>query len=259
MKKSRALQKLRAGEVVRMVNISRVTDPWLSEVAGTLGFDVIWLDLEHRDFSDNVIAPMALACRAVGTDLLVRIRKSGYFSPMIALESGAQGIMVPHCRSAEETRQWVEWCKFPPQGKRGFDGAGSDADYSAAKPLEHINHANRETFVAVQIEDAEAVECIDEIAAVEGVDLLFIGPGDLSISYGVPMEVNHPKMQRAFERAAAATLKAGKWWGTVVSSPEIAQRYVDMGARLINCGSDHGCLVRGLKKAFEDYQPVKGN
>jgi 4-hydroxy-2-oxoheptanedioate aldolase len=221
-----------------------------------LGFDVIWLDLEHRDFSDNVVAPMALACRAAEIDLLVRIRKSGYFSPMIALESGAQGIMAPHCRSAEETRQWVEWCKFPPQGSRGFDGAGADSDYSLASPLEYLGHANRETFVVAQIEDPDAVERIDEIAAVEGLDLLFVGPGDLSISYGAPLDRNHPKMQRAFERTAAASAKAGKWWGTVAPSPECAQQYVDMGARLINCGSDHGCLVRGLKKVFEDYRSV---
>ncbi len=257
MTNSRVLKKLREGQLVRMINLSRVTDPWLTEVAGRMGFDVVWLDLEHRTFGASVIAPMALACRGSGMDLLVRVDKTGYCSPMQALESGANAIMVPHCRSSAEAAQWVEWCRFPPIGKRGLDGAGADADFGLAPVLEHIEHANRETLLALQIEDREAVDCVDEIAAVAGVDLLFIGPGDLSMSYGVPMQLDHPLLKSAMHRVANAARRSGKWWGMATGSPKDAQEAVDQGAQLINCGSDHGWLLSGMRNAVEKFQTVE--
>jgi len=217
----------------------------------------VWLDMEHRDFGFDVIGPVALACRATGMDLAVRVLKNGYASPMRALECGANGIMVPHCHNAEEAKQWVDWCRFPPFGKRGYDGVGVDADYAMADPLEYIRHANNETFLMLQIEDAEAVEHAEEIAAVPGVDLLFVGPGDLSLSYGVPMQLNHPQMKRATERIAKAAAKHGKWWGIATGNPLSAQEAVDLGASLITCGSDHSWLLQGLKKAYADSLTVR--
>ena len=264
MVNSKVLEKLRAGDFVRTVAMSRVRDPWFAEVIGKLGFDVIWFDMEHRNFSNDVLDPVALACRANGIDLMVRILKDGYMAPMRALEAGANGILVPHCRSAAEARQWVEWTRFPPLGKRGFDGAGADADYFLTPPLDHLRHANQQTFLALQIEDAEAVDCVEEIAAVEGFDLLFVGPGDLTISYGVPMQVDHPLVQGAIDRVAAACAKHGKWWGMPTGSPEAAQKLLDRGARMITCGGDHGLLVNGLvdaKRRFSDLTvgPKAGN
>jgi 2-keto-3-deoxy-L-rhamnonate aldolase RhmA len=257
MVNSRVLEKLRAGEFVRTIGVSRVRDPWIAEVIGKLGFDVIWLDMEHRSFGQEIVDAMSLACRATGIDLMVRILKDGYMAPMRALEGGANGIMVPHCRSVAEARQWVEWARFPPLGRRGFDGAGADADYFLTPPLEHLRHANEQTFLTLQIEDVEAVECVEEIAAIEGVDLLFIGPADISISYGVPMQIDHPKVQGAIDRVAAACEKHGKWWGMPTGTPEAAQKLIDRGARMITCTGDHGLLVNGLvdaRKRFADLR-----
>ena len=257
MVNSRVLEKLRGGDFVRTVGMSRVRDPWFAETIGRVGYDVIWLDMEHRSFGNEIIDPIALACRATGIDLMVRILKDGYMAPMRALEAGANGIMVPHCRSAAEARQWVEWTRFPPLGKRGFDGAGADADYFLAPPLDHLRHANEQTFLVLQIEDREAVDCIDEIAAVPGFDILFVGPGDLTISYGVPMQTDHPLVQGAIDRVAAACAKHGKWWGMPTGSPEAAQSLLDRGARMITCTGDHGLLVNGLVEAQRRFAGLK--
>ncbi|HLY59631.1 MAG TPA: aldolase/citrate lyase family protein [Terriglobia bacterium] len=250
---SRVLAKLRAGDFVRVAAISRVIDPWLTELVGKFGFDLVWLDMEHRPFGYDAIGGISLACRATKMDLMVRILKTGYTSPMRALEFGANGIMVPHCRSVEEARQWVEWTRFPPLGKRGFDGAGVDADYMLADPLEYLEHSNKETFLALQIEDREAVECVEEIAGLEGVDLLFVGPADLTISYGVPMQFGHPTVQGAIDRVAAAAAKSGKWWGIPAGTPEAAQSALERGARMVVCGVDHVFLVRGFENAFKEF------
>jgi len=252
--KSRLRTKLEQGDFVKVVAINRVPEPWLTEVAGKLGFDVVWFDMEHRSYGYEIVDRLSLACRTTGIDLMVRIRKNGYPSIMRALEFGATGIMLPHCCSADEARQWSSWMRFPPRGTRGFDGAGADAVYCLADPLEYLEQSNRETFLAIQIEDREAVDSVDEIAAIEGVDGLFIGPADLTISYGVPFQRNHVFIQRAFDRVANAAAKTGKWWGTVTETPEAAQIELDRGARMITCADDHFLLLRGLQNAYREFQ-----
>jgi 4-hydroxy-2-oxoheptanedioate aldolase len=227
---SKVLQKLRAGDFVVTAGINRVAEPWLAEVVGRIGFDVIWFDMEHRAFQYDQLNALSLACRATGIDLMVRVRKTGYTSPMQALEFGANGILVPHVMSVEEARQWVEWVRFPPLGRRGFDGAGADAEYALSDPKEYLATANDHVFLALQVEDRECVECVEEIAALPGVDLLFVGPGDLSISYGVPFQFDHPLVQGAIDRVANAAAKAG---------------------------NDHLLLLRGFQKAYADFQNLK--
>lgn len=249
---SKVLQRLRAGECARVTGVCRLTDPWVAELIGKIGFDAVWYDLEHRTATEDSAAQMAVGCRAGGADLMVRVRKSDYSMPMRMLEVGASGLMVPHIRSAEEARQWVDWCRFPPVGSRGFDGAGADADYMLADPLAHIRHANENVFLAFQIEDLAAVEAIEEIAAVDGFDILFVGPADLSLSLGIPFEFTHPAFGQAVERIAAAAAGSGKWWGLPVDSPESARRYRQMGACFFAYGSDHVLLVQGYRKLFDE-------
>jgi 4-hydroxy-2-oxoheptanedioate aldolase len=255
--KSKVLQKLRGGDIVRVAGVGRVTEPWFTEVAGRLGFDLIWLDFEHRPFSNTIIDPISLACRATGMDLMVRIRKAGYFSALQPLESGAHAIMVPHIRSVEEARQWVEWTYFFPLGNRGFDNAGVDADYGLSDAVASMKARNEETFLVLQIEDRQAVECVEDIAGLEGVQILFVGPADLTISYGVPLQVNSPVVQKAIDRVANAAAKAGKWWGMLTATPEDAQKALDRGARVVTCVFDHSLLVHGLRKAYQDFSQIK--
>jgi 4-hydroxy-2-oxoheptanedioate aldolase len=247
---------LRSGDFVKVAGISRVAEPWLTQVVGQIGYDVVWFDLEHRSNSVDTIYGQSLACRATGIDLMVRILKGGYFSSMQALEFGANGLMIPHIRSAEEARQWVEWSRFPPLGKRGLDGAGADADFGLADTHEYLKHADDEVFLAFQIEDREAIEAIDEISAVPGFDLLFIGPADLSLSYGVPLDFDHPLLQEATRRVADAARKNGKWWGTTTATSEKAQRVLDLGGRMIVAGGDHFALVNGLRDSFREFSSV---
>jgi len=122
-----------------------------------------------------------------------------------------------------------------------------------AEPLEHMKHANEETFL-LQIEDREAVDSIEEIAAVEGVDLLFVDPGHLTFNYGVPLEVDHPLIQKATGRVAAATAKQGRWWGMTSGSPESVQALLDRGALFLTCGGYHGGLVNGLCGGLEEHK-----
>ena len=212
MQKSRILQKLRSGKTTLTTSNSAYTSPRIAEMVGLLDFDALWIDMEHQDYDYNQVFNMALACRATGLDPLVRIRKGDYWSYSRAFEAGAIGIMVPHCKSGEEAKQIARASRFSPLGMRGLDGVEASADYGLAPMAEYMAHANQETFVVVQIEDAEAVEDIDAIAATEGIDVLFIGPADLSQSFGIPLQIDHALMRTA---AAACGRSRGSPWQVV--------------------------------------------
>jgi 4-hydroxy-2-oxoheptanedioate aldolase len=212
--------------------------------------------MEHQDYSFDQLFDMALGCRASGIEPMARIRKGDYWTYSRPFEAGATGIMVPHCRSGAEAEQIVRYARFAPMGMRGMDGVEAAADYGLAPMAEYMAHANRETFIVVQIEDREAVEDVDAIAATPGIDILFVGPADLSQSYGIPLQTGHAIMQDAIARVAAAAARHGKWWGIPVGTAEQGQRYYDMGARFISCGAAIVILQQGFKRIREDFEAI---
>ena len=184
MRRSKTLEIIRNGGWVLMTAVGVGGAP-IAELAGHIGFDCLWIDSEHKHNNYEDIYNMVLAARATDCDCIVRVRKQGYLDYFRALEDGAAGIMVPHVKSAAEARYIVENAKYPPLGKRGTDFAGADARYCLDDALESMKFANTETFVMIQIEDREAFGELDEIIGTEGIDCVFVGPGDLSASLGV--------------------------------------------------------------------------
>lgn len=258
MRMSKILKKLRNNEWVLITTTAILSaSSKITELVGSMGFDGLWLDMEHTCYNYDQMFHLIQGARAVDTDCVVRIRKDGYTDYCRLLEDGAAGIMVPHCKSAEEARSIVRKSKFHPQGLRGIDGAGVDADYALADFSEYIRHARNETFVSVMIEDKEAVECIDEIAAVEGIDILFMGCFDLSQSYGITGEVSNYLIDEAIQKVSRASKKYSKWWGIQVNTVKEAEKYLNMGAKFICSGDDVLVLIEGYKKIIKDFQSLK--
>ena len=257
MRRSKTLEKLRRDETVLVMNPSLTRSPKFMEILGLLGYDCAWIDTEHREFSTDDLYPSLTAARLHDLDTVVRIRKQDYGDYFRPLELGATGLMVPHVKSPDEARWAVRNAKFAPEGLRGLDAAGPDADFiTGGDPAAYCRHANRETFVCVQIEDREALECIDEIAAVPGVDVLFVGPADLSQSLGVPFQFGHDLVRAGFRRVADAAEKHGKTWGTSTGDPEAFEGYVKMGARFLNIGSDLSCLLQAWRDRLSTFRQI---
>jgi len=252
-RKNRVIEKLQKGEVVLSCSLTPVCSPKFAELIGLIGFDCLWIDMEHQDYSYEQVFNACLACRATGIAPMVRVRREGRHSYARGFEAGGTGVMVPHCMSAEDARRIVHDARFYPIGLRGLDGVESSASYGLMGMREYMDWSNRETFLVVQIEDREAVEDIDGIAAVDGIDLLFVGPGDLSQSYGCPGEFDHPRIQEAVERVAAAAETHCKNWGIPAGNPERARKLVAMGARFLNVGSVIGVLRNGLSELYASY------
>lgn len=249
MKPSKVKAKLARSEPALLVSL-HLTDPSTYELAGLLGFDGIWMDLEHHAFGVETANHLIRAARAGGADVMARPAKGEYMRLGRLLESGAHGIMYPRCESAAEAAEVVTWSKFAPLGKRGYDGGNADSPYCLMPLANYIQEANRQTFVVIQIETPEAVEQADAIAAIEGVDVLFVGPADLSILSGVPGQFDHERMQASIRKVADAARRAGKAWGMPTGSVEQTKKLMDLGARFI-C---HGCDIVMVKTAMEQIR-----
>jgi len=259
MRNSKVLARLRADKPVLMCNISLGVNPMAVELAGKLGFHGIWMDMEHRSFTWRDIELLIMAARLGDVDAVVRIRKQeGYATVHRPLQEGAGGLIVPHVRSPEEAAQWVEYGKFPPVGRRGFENVMRDADLGMANNADYVEHANRETFIALQIEDIEAVDAVEEIAAVPGYEMFFVGPADLSLGYGVLGETRHPKVMKAIEKIAAAAARHGKWWGMPVTGAAEAAQFAAMGGRFFNFGGDFGWIRAGLTQTRDQFAETFG-
>jgi len=157
--------------------------------------------------------------RANRLGMFVRMAPTGYAQVTQNLEAGADGVMAARLRSAAHAEQFVTWCKFAPRGDRGLNSSGFDARYTFKPVGQLVTDANRDSFVAIQIETLGALEEVDQIAAIEGVDLLFVGPADMSQALGCVGQVNSEKVWEAIDRVAAACRRHNKPWGAAACSP----------------------------------------
>ena len=249
MRKSNVLRKLRAGEVVTSFKLN-FADGRAAELAAMCGFDCLWLGMEHSPNDWSVIEAQIWAAKAHDVDTVVRVSRGGYSEYIKPLELDATGIMVPHLMSLEDAVNVVRITRFHPVGRRPVDGGNADGAFCMIDFKEYIAEANKERFVIVQIEDPEPLEELDEIASVEGIDMLFFGPGDFSHSCGIPGEWNHPKVINARIQVAETAIKHGKFAGTV-GSLDSFDELVEEGYRFINLGADVVALTEYCKNICE--------
>src|SRR5262245_29007303 len=188
------------------------------------------------------------AARVGTSDVIARPAKGEFMRMGRLLEAGAQGIMYPRCETAEEAAELVRWAKFAPQGERGVDGANGDNPYCAVPMPQYLRAANEHTLLIAQLESPHALEAADDIARVPGIDVLMLGPGDLSVVAGIPYQFDHPIITDAYRRVASAAKNAGKWWGTVSGTPEHSRKLMDQGAKFICHGADLLFLKQGMEQ-----------
>ena len=252
MRPSRVLRKLRAGQVASCFKLN-LADPRAAEIAAMSGFDCIWLCLEHIPTDWSALENQIRGAKVWDVDSIVRVGRGAYSDYVRPLEADAAGIMVPHLMSLAQAREVVRMTKFHPIGRRPVDSGNVDGAFCGIPLPEYIRQANEQRFVCVQIEDPEPLDELDEIAALEGVDMLFFGPADFSHGIGAPGEWDHPAIREARKRIAEVCAAHGKVAGTV-ASPETLRQTVDMGYRFVCMGADvlglsHYC--RDLASAYE--------
>lgn len=257
MRRSKVLEKIRNGQVARICNLGHYL-PYAPKQAALAGYDGIWIDGEHRCWDPREVQAMIACHHLADIDCLWRpptLEKTGLYR---LLEDGAAGVIIPHVSTVEKAAAVVEATRFPPIGDRGFDGVGLDCGYDFT-PFESTVDSNRETSVAVQLETPQALDNADAIAALEGVDVLFVGPGDLSMRLGCSPSGSDPKMLEAMKLVANVAKKHGKAWGRPVASREDLEIILELGAKYVIMGGEFVWLMNGMAAAKEIFDDVLGS
>jgi len=244
MRPSRVLEKLRGGGVASCVRMN-LADPRIVEIAAMSGFDCVWIDMEHAPNTVREVEHQVRAAKVHGVDTMVRVERGSYSDLVRPLELDAAGVLIPHVMGPEDARAVARTTRFHPVGRRPLDGGNTDGGFCGIPLEDYIRQANERRFVAVQIEDPEAMEEIEETASVEGIDILFFGPGDFAHGLGAPGDFAHPRLLEAMRKIPEVARRHGKFAGTV-AAPDRVREIIDLGYRLINVGAD----VLGLSDYF---------
>lgn len=257
MRRSKTLEKIRNGKIATACGVGYFLPAFVTQVADN-GFDCMWLDLEHRAMSESELRSLLAFCHLADIDCLVRTRSREPTFLYRNLEDGATGIMLQMVNSVEDASKAVRALKFPPLGERGLDGAGLDCRFMLDADENYLEDANRETFIVAQIETPEAVERVDEIAAVEGVDILFVGAGDLGLRLQhEPRSVT--SMDDAFARIAGAAKAHGKTLGAIAVDREKLEQLYAMGAQFVVCAAEFWALKAHAEEKARLFREVCGD
>lgn len=253
-------QRLAEGKLVRVLGVGALASPKIIEICSLHGgYHGVWIDQEHAGLSQGQIEVLTLACRASGLDSFVRLAPTDYATIMRPMEAGAGGIMAAQVHSAAEVHKIVEWAKYKPIGNRGLNISNYEGGWATIDPAEFVANSNRDRWLAIQIETTGALAEVDQIAAIEQVDHLFVGPADLSLSLGVPGQYLHPKCIEALQAVAKAVKDHGKTWGILPRGPEHAARCAEMGCLLFAFATDLGAVNLGFKASREIYADFFGS
>jgi 2-keto-3-deoxy-L-rhamnonate aldolase RhmA len=250
--------KLARGEVVASMTVRLVRGIEIARIAHTAGFDMLYVDLEHSSFSLETTGQICIAALEVGIAPFVRVPANTPEYVSRVLDGGALGVIAPNVRSATEARAVVAAAKFPPLGERSNAGSLPHLHYRSFPSAEVYAAVNDATMVIVQFESAAALERMDEIMAVDGVDVALIGLNDLLADWGIPGQFDDPRVRDAYARTIAACRRHGKHAGVggLASRPDLMAEYVRMGARYVSTGTDLNFLIGACAQRVKQVQEV---
>lgn len=245
VQENKAKQRLKAGELVLCMGVNQMRTPNIAMIAAACGFDAIYIDLEHNPTGLESAAAICVAALGLGITPIARVTSHDAHDATRVLDSGAQGVMVPHVSTVAEAKAVVEACLYAPLGHRSAFGSGPALGYAATPQAEVCRILNEETLLMAMIETPQAVENAAAMAAVPGIDVLHIGASDLSTEMGIPGQYKHERMRAAFETVAKAARAHGKAMGVggVREDLEFQSWLIALGMRYLTGGSDVGYIL----------------
>ncbi len=234
-----------------------IAHPPVAEMVAGAGFDFIVIDAEHSQIGRGDLENLFRAADVARTPALLRVPDNDRIWISSALDSGATGVLVPRISTADDARAAVAMTRYPPQGERGV-GPGRASAYGA-KIEETVAAAHANTVLAVQLETAQGLDNIDAIAAVEGIDAVYIGPGDLAVSLGAFGPEGRPVLERAIAKVVDCCKRHGRAVGIFAMTPENLSQSIGQGMTFLTLGADSIFLGQGLKNAADAARKARGD
>ena len=247
-------EKLQAGNRVFGTMGRVVRNPAIAYLVKNTGLDFIMYDAEHSNYDMETLHDLFLTGRALGISSLVRVPVLTKDWISRTLDQGADGIMVPMVETEEQARELVHWARYQPIGERGYGSCVGHCGYQNGKTADFMKVSNDSVLVIAQIETVLGVENVDKIAAVEGIDMLLVGPADISCSFGFPGDVMNEKELAAIEKVVAACKSHGKLFG-LPGPLKMIEHFKD-NTQMIMLSTDTGMLIAGMEGILKDCASI---
>lgn len=242
-------EKLARGETVYGCALQVYRSAEIPRAFAAAGFDYVFIDMEHGAFDLETVQDMIRASNDAGITPIVRVAELLYSLVARLLDAGAQGIILPRVEDKHVLAEALSWLRFPPRGKRGYGVNPTMTGYEAHSFAEIIEHQNRNTLAVVQFESVTAVEKADELLAIPGLDVIMVGPADLSISLGIPGELEHPLLISTVESLVEKCKRHGVVPGIQTRSVAMAKAWAERGMRFVGASAEHGLLLEKAKES----------
>ena len=239
---------LMKGQAVIGTMIVQVREPAIVQLFAEFGLDYMFIDMEHGPYSIETAADLILVARLAGITPMVRVGDTQYPLYSRILDAGAMGIMTPRVETVEQVKKIIQYTKYPPLGGRGFSRLASHVNFSDINVAEYVPYANENILNIIQIENKLAVENIEDLIQVPGVDGVIVGMDDLSLSLGVPGDTRHPLAVQMLERIVQACQKQGMPWGLHIPDTVRLETWIARGMQLVTYSSDIWMLQQVLRQ-----------
>ena len=257
MRVNQTRERLSQGETVFGSGLQVYRSPEIPRTFAAAGFDYVFIDMEHGAFDLETVQDMIKASLDSGITPIVRVCELLYSLCARLLDAGAQGIILPRVEDPVLMKEAMSWLRFPPVGKRGYGVNPTMIGYEGRNFHEIIEHQNRNTLAVVQFESTTAVERADELLSVPGLDIIMVGPADLSISLGVPGQFEHPLLVSTVDRIIEKCKHHGVVPGIQVRTVAMAKFWADRGMRFIGAGAEHALLLEKSRETVSQLRAAR--
>jgi len=254
LKENRLKKALKEGKTCFGTMVSSYRSPQIAQILAVCGWDYFIMDTEHGIFDYESLADIMTVARTEEIVPLIRVTANIYPLLARALDVGAMGVICPRVQTPEDVRLIIDSCKYPPIGQRGLSMSAIHHAFRGATQKEYVEWANANTLVIIQPETQLALDNIEKLVSIPGVDGVMIGPNDLSLSFGISGELKHPKMVAAYEQIIAACRKHGVAAGVHLMDLEWAKEWIGKGMRFLTYHSDVRFMMDAAKAANRQLQ-----
>jgi 2-keto-3-deoxy-L-rhamnonate aldolase RhmA len=247
-------ERLARGETVFGCALQVYRSPEIPRTFAAAGFDYVFIDTEHGSYDVETVHDMIIASKLTGITPIVRVAELHYGLCSRLLDQGAQGIILPRVEEPRVLEQALSWLRYPPVGQRGYGINATMVEYETPSMIEVMEHQNSQVLAVVQFETTVALDRADELLSLKGFDVVMVGPSDLSISLGIPGQMEHPLMIRAVERLIEQCNQYGVVPGIQTRSASMAKAWAQRGMRFVGVAAEHVLL---LEKARETVSQLR--
>ena len=247
--KNIAKEKILNNELCLGVGLRQSRTVDIGKIMATSGYDWLFIDMEHNSMDIDIASQISVAAQDAGITPIVRVPDFAHHHATRVLDCGAMGVVFPHVDNADIAKKLVSYCLYPPKGHRSMTGVLPQLDFKQQPIADVASTINKNMLIVIMLESPEAIDNVDSIAAIEGVDVVLIGTNDLCMEMGIPGDYSNPKVKDAYIKVIEACKKYGKTPGMGgVYNEELMSEYIKMGMRFILSGSDLSFMMQSASQ-----------